>query len=451
MHRDAMTSFVGSTPRNQYRPAVEYRVLGPLAVVTNGASNSLGGPKQRAALAVLVAAAGRSVSVDTLLQAVYGEDAAPRSRATLHTYLSNLRGLLGDVIARQSDAYQLDRTDATIDAAVFEDAYRSAIGLPAAEDVASRLRQALAMWRGHADADVEAHGVLDGEVTRLGELRMSALEARIDADMASGRHREVVAELDALTVEHPFREHLRAMHMIALYRSGRQAEALRAFGRTRDTLVEDLGVDPSPELRELERRILVHDRDLMIAVGPTIQRRAVLVVDIDDAGWTDPAERDIVFARRESQLASAADLEAGIKLAPKGTAGYVVFAEPIHAVRAARAVADDRTRVAIDVGDVELCDEEPVGPPLARAARLVAVAHPGQVIISSGAHDAFDLNRRGGVGRRVARALRDHRPRSAGSPVPAGRQRVPHRFPRIVHRSAAAAGAGWRGAFGARL
>ena len=127
------------------------------------------------------------------------------------------------------------------------------------------LRDALAMWRGHPYADVEAHGFLDGEVTRLTELRLAALEARIDADMRAGRHREVIAELDALTVEHPFREHLRALHMVALYRSGRQAEALRAFRRTREALVEGLGIDPSPELQELERRILVQDRDLLVA------------------------------------------------------------------------------------------------------------------------------------------------------------------------------------------
>ena len=206
-----------------------------------------------------------------------------------------------------------------------------------ADDVASRLRDALAMWRGHPYADVETHGYLDGEITRLSELRLSALEARIDADLRAGRHGEVVAELDALTVEHPYREHLQAMHMLALYRSGRQAEALRAFGRTRDVLVEGLGIDPTAELKELERRILAQDRDLLLSVGPKVLRRAVLVADLDDAGWSDPAEREIAFARREAELASAAAGEAGIKLAPKGTAGYVVFAEPIQAVRAARA------------------------------------------------------------------------------------------------------------------
>ena len=230
----------------RYPPAaMGWRVLGAVEFVADGAPVALGGAKQRTAVAVLVAGAGRLVTVDTLLQAIYGEDAAPTSRASLHTYVSNLRGAVGDVVVRHGDGYRLDCTNATIDAAVFEAAYRSVAGVNDADDVASRLREALAMWRGHPYADVEAHGVLDGEIARLAELRLSALEARIDADMRAGRHREVVAELDALTVEHPYREHLRAMHMLALYRSGRQAEALRAFGRTREMLVEGLGIDPS--------------------------------------------------------------------------------------------------------------------------------------------------------------------------------------------------------------
>ena len=381
---------------HRYVRPVDYRVLGPVEVLAGGVATGLGGPKQRGVVAVLVAAAGRPVAVDALLQALYGEDASPGSRATLQTYVSNLRHALSDVIVRQGDAYVLDCTAGTIDAAVFEDAYRAAVAMDGADDVASRLRDALAMWRGHPYADIEAHGFLDGEVTRLTELRLAALEARIDADMRAGRHREVVAELDALTVEHPFREHLRGLHMLALYRSGRQAEALRAFGRTRDVLVEGLGIDPSPELRDLERRILAQDRELLITVGPRVQRRAVLVADVDDCGWNDPAERELTFARRETELASAAARDAGVKLAPKGTAGYVVFSEPIQAVRAARAVINERVTVAVDVGDLEMHADEPVGPPLARAARLVAVAHPGQALLSSAAHDALTAGAQAG-------------------------------------------------------
>ena len=124
------------------------------------------------------------------------------------------------------------------------------------------------MWRGHPYADIEAHGFLDGEITRLTELRLAALENRIDADLRAGRHREVIAELDASTVEHPFRENLRALHMLALYRSGRQGEALRAFGRTRAVLAEGLGIGPSPELQDLQRRILDQDRTLLAVTAP---------------------------------------------------------------------------------------------------------------------------------------------------------------------------------------
>ena len=378
-----------ATLEHQYDQTVDYRVLGPFEVLVDGVPLSLGGPKQRGVVAVLIAHAGRPVSVDSLLQAIYGEDAAPTSRATLQTYVSNLRHALGDVIVRQGDAYFVDCNSSTIDAVAFEDAYRAASTWADPDEAASRLREALAMWRGHPYADIEAHGLLDGEITRLTELRLAALENRIDADMRAGRHREVIAELDALTVEHPYRENLRALHMLALYRSGRQAEALRAYGHTRTALVEDLGIDPSPDLKDLQRRILEQDRALLAVAGPTVHRRAVVVADLDDSGWRDPAEREIAFARRESELASAAGQSDGVKLAPRGTAGYAIFSQPIHAVQAARQVVNERTRVAIDFGDLEMREDEPVGPPLARAARLVAVAHPGQVLLSPTAHEAL--------------------------------------------------------------
>ncbi len=374
----------------EYVRTMDYRVLGPLEVLVDGDLLPLGGPKQRVVVAVLVAAAGRPVPVDVLVQAIYGEDAAPGGRNTLQTYVSNLRQVLGDVIVRRGDAYVLTCTGAEIDSVGFEEAYAAASRMTDADGTASALRSALAMWRGHPYADVEAHGVLDGESTRLSEIRLAALEERIEADLDAGRHREVIAELEALTVEHPWRENLRAMHMLALYRSGRQTEALRAFGRTRVVLAEGLGIDPSPELKDLEHRILVQDRSLLISTGPAVQRRAVVVADVDDgAGWSDPWERESVFVHRELELAAAVDREGGRKLSPRGSAGYAVFGEPIDAVRAARALVDGRLRVAVDFGDLEVGDDEPVGPPLARAARLVAVAHPGQALLSAEAHDAL--------------------------------------------------------------
>src|SRR6478672_5474427 len=125
----------------QYARAVDYRVLGPFEVLVDGSALPLGGPKQRGVVAVLVAASGRPVSVDSLLQATYGEDAAPTSRATLQTYISNLRHALGDVIVRQGGGYFVDCTNATIDAAAFEEAYRTAAALGDAEDVSAMLRE----------------------------------------------------------------------------------------------------------------------------------------------------------------------------------------------------------------------------------------------------------------------------------------------------------------------
>ncbi|MEJ7801164.1 MAG: BTAD domain-containing putative transcriptional regulator, partial [Ilumatobacter sp.] len=386
-----MTDLHGATEARSEVRGLEYGVLGQLEVRVRGTPAALGGRKQRGVLAVLIAAAGRPVSVDALLLATYGEDANPGAKATLHTYVSNLRKLLGDVIVRQGDAYRLDCTDATIDAAAFEDLCARAAAIEGAEQASGALRQALSLWRGHAYADIEANGHLDGEITRLSEMRLAALESRVDADMRGGRHRDVVGELDALTVEFPYRESLRALHMLALYRCGRQAESLRAYAHTRELLVESLGIDPSPELKDLERRILAQDRDLFVRVEPTVQHRAVLVADLDDASWLDPGERDTAYGHRDDDLEAVAATEGGSKLSPKGTAGYVVFDDANSAVRAARSIVNDGTRIAIDVGDLELRDDEPVGPPLARAARLVAIAHPGQVLLSSAAHEALSI------------------------------------------------------------
>jgi DNA-binding SARP family transcriptional activator/serine/threonine protein kinase/WD40 repeat protein len=384
-----VTDLRGITEAGSEVRGLAYGVLGQLEVHVRGTTAALGGRKQRGVLAVLIAAAGRPVSVDALLLATYGDDASPGGKATLHTYVSNLRRVLGDVIVRQGDAYLLDCTEATIDAAAFEDLCARAATIEDPERASGALRQALSLWRGHPYADIEANGHLDGEITRLSEMRVAALESRIDADLRAGRHREVVGELDALTAEYPYRESLRSLHMLALYRCGRQAEALRAYGRTRELLVEDLGIDPSAELKEMERRILAQDRDLLIRAGPTVRRSAVLVADLDDVGWRDPWERDRAYGQRDDDLEAVAVSEGGTKLAPKGSAGYVVFADPMSAVRAARSIVNERTRIAVDVGDLELREDEPVGPPLARAARLVAIAHPGQVLLSSAAHDSL--------------------------------------------------------------
>ena len=226
-----------------YGSSVDFCVLGRLTVRRGADEVSLGGPKQRSVVAHLLAAPDRRLAAGELIQALYGDDAAPRSKRTLHTFVSNLRKELSDTLVRDGNGYRLTISDSRVDAARFEHEYRAAIATDDdAEAASSALRTALAGWRGHPYSDIEPSPFLTAEITRLQELRLTALQARIDADLELGRHRDLVGELQALTSEHPLRERFWAQHMLALYRSGRQAEALRAFARARTRLVEELGM-----------------------------------------------------------------------------------------------------------------------------------------------------------------------------------------------------------------
>jgi predicted ATPase len=240
---------------------MEFRVLGPLRVEDAGTEFPLGGPKQRTVLALLVAAAGAPVSMDALLMGVYGPDAAPSSRRTLHTYISRYRSAFGDVIQRRGDDYALAVDPTSIDAVRFEDSVERAKSLVDVSESAEVLRSALGLWRGRPYADVDA-AVLEAEARRLEALRAEAIEARVALELAAGRHRELVAELEVLVAQHPEREQLRADHMLALYRCGRQGDALRAYRGAVDYLREELGLDPSPELQRLEQQILSQDSAL---------------------------------------------------------------------------------------------------------------------------------------------------------------------------------------------
>jgi len=252
---------------------VKFHVLGPVTVAERTESLNIGGTKQRTVLAMLVSRAGQSLTADVLAQAVYGDDLPTRSRRLIQTYVSTLRSVVGDTIAKSGGGWSLvvDRGD--VDLFRFEDLYHAAMGL-GPDDASAMLSEALSMWRGDPYCDVEAHGALDGEITRLVELHTSMLQARIDADLDLGRHNAVIGELETLVVEHPYQEHFRAQHMLALYRAGRQSDALRSFSGMRQQLVDELGVDPSVELQDLERRILEHDGSLERQSEPPRQGRA---------------------------------------------------------------------------------------------------------------------------------------------------------------------------------
>jgi DNA-binding SARP family transcriptional activator len=256
---------------------MEFRILGPLEVVDGGDALRLQGARERAVLTYLLLQAGRVVSADRLIDELWGEEPPESARKSLQVRIAGLRKAFGadSVLSRPSgylvrvgpDELDLDRFQRLVTDSDAAD--------PAA--CAELLREALALWRGPALADFRNEAWAGAAIARLDELRVMALEKRVDADLALGRHAEVTSELVALVGEHPLRERLRAQLMLALYRSGRQAEALEAFQNARRDLVEELGIEPGQALRDLERAILRHD-DALELEQPPAQERSLLVV-----------------------------------------------------------------------------------------------------------------------------------------------------------------------------
>jgi predicted ATPase/DNA-binding SARP family transcriptional activator/tetratricopeptide (TPR) repeat protein len=236
------------------------QLLGSVEAVAGDAALPLGGPKQRTVLAVLAVGPGKRVSVDRLVEAVWGDEVPERASRSISTFVSNLRGVLGDVIVRNGNGYLLQVDRKQVDAARFAD--RVAVGQRSdGESAAAELREALALWIGTPFGGVDGHHVLEPEITRLTELQIAATESAIDAELASGRDVDLI-ELDRLVLEHPHRERIRGLHMRALYSAGRQAEALTSYKSFREQLATDLGIDPSPELQKLELQILQQDAAL---------------------------------------------------------------------------------------------------------------------------------------------------------------------------------------------
>ena len=247
---------------------MQFRVLGPLEVVDGQRRVELGRPKQRALLAVMLVHANQVVPLDRLIEELWGEEQPAQASASLQAYVSHLRRALEPgrpartpprVLVTQPPGYRLVVAPGDLDAARFvalaEQGHRLLEGGqpgPAAQ----MLREALGLWRGPALADVADEAFAQAERQRLEELRLDALEDRLAAELALGRHAGAAAELAELVGRHPFRERLHGLLMLALYRAGRQAEALHAFQAARHTLREELGIDPSPWLRQLEADIL---------------------------------------------------------------------------------------------------------------------------------------------------------------------------------------------------
>src|SRR3954453_10975775 len=265
----------------------------------------MGEGRQRALLALLLLHRNQPVSSDRLIDALWGEASPPTAAKVLQNNVRALRRALDDPDGRRlqthGHAYALSVGDGELDVDRFErlvhdGADALADGRPA--DAATRLRDALALWRGPALADVAYEAFAQPEIARLEEARIDALERRIDADLALGRHADVVSELDALVVQHPLREHLRSQRMLALYRCGRQAEGLAAFREARRMLVEEVGVEPGADLRALHDAILRQDAALDLAP-------ATLPRELDPAGLPLMVGRDRELAWLRAQWETA--------------------------------------------------------------------------------------------------------------------------------------------------
>ena len=245
---------------------VEFRVLGSLEVVGRDGPLTLGAPKQRALLAVLLLHRGEAVSSDRLIDEIWGEQPPASANKIVQGYVSNLRKALGDgLLVTEGRGYALRVEPGQLDVDRFETLVaqgRDGLEQADALTAAAVLREALAVWRGPALADFAYEPFAQAEIARLEESRLAALEDRIDADLASGEQVGLVGELEGLVREHPLRERLHRQLMLALYRSGRQADALQAYREARRDLLDELGLEPGRALQELERAILAHDPGL---------------------------------------------------------------------------------------------------------------------------------------------------------------------------------------------
>ena len=397
-------------------PAVEVRLLGLLEVRSGGRAVELRRPKQRALLALLALHAGEVVSIDRLVEDLWGETPPKAAVGSLQNLVSELRKALGpDVLETRPPGYVLQLDRSRVDAHRFERLAREAQGTAVAR--AATLREALSLWRGHALADLAFEPFAQAEAPRLEELQATAKENLFDAELELGRHAALVAELEAFVTEHPLRERPRGQLMLALYRSGRQADALEAYRQARETLVDELGIDPSPELQRLEQAILRHDAALDLekpAAKPRSEpdRRktvTILFVDIVDssalAAALDPEVLRDVMRSYFDAVRTIIERHGGTVEKFIGDAAMAVFGIPelheddaLRAVRAAFALHeavgalevghDVMLRLCIGINTGEVIAGDPAageafatGGAIVLATRLQQAALPRETLV----------------------------------------------------------------------
>jgi predicted ATPase/DNA-binding SARP family transcriptional activator len=296
---------------------VELCVLGRISVVAEGREHMLGSTREAALLADLIVHAGEVVPASRLIDDLWRGEPPRGAPGTLHTYVKNLRRMLepnrprgapSEVLVSRRPGYVLDVSADALDAWRCErliDEGRAALGSDDPMQAVDRFRGALVLWRGPAYGDLATESYLQSEAARLEELRLVAIEERLRADLALGHHAELCGELEAYVAAHPYRERLWAHWMLALYRAGRQADALRAYQQLRRVLGDELGIDPSDELRDLEEAVLLHKPDLDWT-PPSSHRPAGVPSNL-------PAERS-VFVGRRWELSTIAGLVRSARL-----------------------------------------------------------------------------------------------------------------------------------------
>src|ERR1700752_811727 len=383
--------------------SVELGVLGPLQVRQGGAPVSIPGAKPRAILTMLGLHHGSVVSADTLVELLWGEDPPRTAAKALQTHISALRRALGDgFVLTQGSGWTL--AESQIDASRYKSVARLARDAAASGDTrqaVARFEEALALWRGIPELPDGPRGT--SEKTRWIEGHASLVEDRADALLATGRAAEIVGELEAAVADAPPRERRWGHLMLALYRAGRQGEALGAYQRVRSLLADQLGVDPGPDLRRLEAAIVAQDAALEIPVAQQLSAvtRAVtfLLTDIEGstAAWEADADAMAVALARHDEIVGQVVTSRGgglVKTRGGGDATFSVFDRPSGAAAAAielqEAIVHEpwvlaepmRIRVALHTGEVELRDGDYFGRAVYRAARLRSLAAGGQILFS---------------------------------------------------------------------
>jgi predicted ATPase/DNA-binding SARP family transcriptional activator len=393
---------------------MRFGLLGPLEVLSDdGEVIVFAGNRERVMLAALLLGANRTVQTAHLIDALWGESPPARAANALQVQVSRLRRKLNagtgraEVLRGEPSGYRLVVEPGELDVARFEALLRSVDGPPA--EVSARLAEALDVWRGPALVDVDSEA-LRANAVHLDGLRWMALGRRIDADLQLGRHQILVSELEALVAAQPLQEAFAGQLMVALYRCGRQADALAVYRRTREVLAEELGIDPSPYLGALELAVLNQSPELDSPVGAESTVRArppsgTVTFMFTDVEASTRRLRDIGAQQYECEseamrgvIRDAAAASAGFEMDADGDRFSVAFVRASDALEAAGEIQKNlaggpvRVRIGLHTGEPLVVEGRYVGIDVHKAARICSAAHGGQVLMSQSTRDLVDAD-----------------------------------------------------------